>query len=1177
MQQQHQLFAQLLQQPKSASQPSQPTNSVPSNPEVIMDALSSSITEFRYEAESDVTFGAWFARYEDLFAQDASRLDDAAKVRLLIRKLGPAEYAREGFCNQQNGRRQRRKSKKWNKRTPVETRFVTINVCKVTQARKFVDLLIGNKKVRMQLDTGSDITVVGRSAWDQLGRPTLKPVGVCARTASGSQLQLDGEFTARVTIGDRTKVVVIRVIPAELQLLGADAIEQFQLGSVPMDHFCNAISTEALKWESKFPKMFSGSGLCTKANIQLRLKDNHRSVFCPKRPVAYAMQAIVEKELDRLQDLGVITRTDYSDWAAPIVVVRKQNGSIRICGDYSTGLNSALQSHEYPLPLPEDIFATLAQCQFFSKIDLSDAFLQVEINEQYRPLLTINTHRGLYHYNRLPPGIKIAPAAFQQLMDAMLAGLNRTSGYMDDVVVGGRTEREHDENLLNLFRRIEDYGFTIRAEKCAFKMTQIEYLGFIVDSQGLRPNPEKIAVIHELPAPRNVSEVRSFLGAVNYYGKFVPKMRDLRYPLDVLLKNESQFEWTRECEDAFRKFKEILASDLLLTHYDPNAEIVVSADASSVGLGATISHRFADGSMKVVQHASRALTKAEAGYSQIDREGLAIIFAVKKFHKMLYGRHFRLQTDHRPLLRIFGSNKGIPVYTANRLQRFALQLQLYDFSIEYVKTDQFGNADVLSRLIREHAKPDPEYIIASAELEEDVSSVVINCINLFPLHFRDVAKATESDPVLRQVTKYIMEGWPRDKSYGEDLARFFHRSEALSTFRGSILFGERVVIPRKLQRRCLEQLHEGHPGIQRMKAVARSYVYWPSIDRDIAEYVKTCHACAVASKSSPREKPVSWPATKKPWERIHIDYAGPVDGDYFLVMVDAHTKWPEVVRTCSTTTKATIAMMRGIFARFGYPETLVSDNGPQFVSSEFEDYCCRNGIDHVKTAPFHPQSNGQAERFVDTLKRKMQKIHEGGATREESLDIFLASYRMTPNPVVRNGQTPAEAMLGRKVRTALELLKPPSAEKEAPPVGDKRFGSGDAVYTKMYARNSWRWVPARIVRELGTVMFEVETEDRKVHRRHLNQLRERGAATPINAPSNTVEPNRLPLDLLIDPAPQETRPISPAGQQINTSDTVASPRPVPFVTSRRRQPIQEPRRSSRPRRPPRRLDEYRLN
>ncbi|XP_058170027.1 uncharacterized protein K02A2.6-like [Anopheles ziemanni] len=719
MQQQHQLFAQLLQQPKSASQPSQPTNSVPSNPEVIMDALSSSITEFRYEAESDVTFGAWFARYEDLFAQDASRLDDAAKVRLLIRKLGPAEYAREGFCNQQNGRRQRRKSKKWNKRTPVETRFVTINVCKVTQARKFVDLLIGNKKVRMQLDTGSDITVVGRSAWDQLGRPTLKPVGVCARTASGSQLQLDGEFTARVTIGDRTKVVVIRVIQADLQLLGADAIEQFQLGSVPMDHFCNAISTEALKWESKFPKMFSGSGLCTKANIQLRLKDNHRSVFCPKRPVAYAMQAIVEKELDRLQDLGVITRTDYSDWAAPIVVVRKQNGSIRICGDYSTGLNSALQSHEYPLPLPEDIFATLAQCQFFSKIDLSDAFLQVEINEQYRPLLTINTHRGLYHYNRLPPGIKIAPAAFQQLMDAMLAGLNRTSGYMDDVVVGGRTEREHDENLLNLFRRIEDYGFTIRAEKCAFKMTQIEYLGFIVDSQGLRPNPEKIAVIHELPAPRNVSEVRSFLGAVNYYGKFVPKMRDLRYPLDVLLKNESQFEWTRECEDAFRKFKEILASDLLLTHYDPNAEIVVSADASSVGLGATISHRFADGSMKVVQHASRALTKAEAGYSQIDREGLAIIFAVKKFHKMLYGRHFRLQTDHRPLLRIFGSNKGIPVYTANRLQRFALQLQLYDFSIEYVKTDQFGNADVLSRLIREHAKPDPEYIIASAELEED--------------------------------------------------------------------------------------------------------------------------------------------------------------------------------------------------------------------------------------------------------------------------------------------------------------------------------------------------------------------------------------------------------------------------------------------------------------------------
>ncbi|XP_041785652.1 uncharacterized protein K02A2.6-like isoform X1 [Anopheles merus] len=1200
MQQQQQLITQVLQQSQVTNQQSQtfPTQVIaPSNPELIIDALSGSITEFRYEAESEITFDTWFAHYEDLFAQDASRLDDAAKVRLLVRKLGPAEHARyasfilpsvpreipfdetgkklkalfgraetlvskrykclqptksrtedfvsfvcrvnrscvnfqlsamseeqfkclilvcglkddadadvrtrllsrieertdvtleqlsaecerisslkvdsamiatqaeeqilalrgrsnaqqqaskwkqrkqyqhtrnsdnvnkppgpcwlcgdahwasecsyalhkcrdcnvtghrEGFCNQQKRGNKKGKYKK-KKRTSVDMRTVTVNVCNVQQARKFVNIFINSNRVRLQLDTGSDITVIGRETWQQLGKPTLKPVTVHAKTASGSRLELDGEFEAQITIGDRTRSAVIRVMDSALHLLGADMIATFELGAVPMDQFCNKVEAEGVKWESRFPALFKGNGLCTKANVQIQLKPNHRSVFCPKRPVAYAMRATVDKELDRLEDLGVITPVDYSDWAAPIVVVRKQNGSVRICGDYSTGLNAALQSYEYPLPLPEDIFAKLAQCKYFSKIDLTDAFLQVQIKEEYRPLLTINTYRGLYHYNRLPPGIKIAPAAFQQLIDAMLSGLKCTSGYMDDVVVGGKTEREHDENLLNLFRRIKEYGFTIRAEKCSFKMPRIEYLGFVIDRQGLRPNPAKIDAILKMPAPTNVSEVRSFLGAVNYYGKFVPKMRELRYPLDALLKNDTKFVWTRESANAFNRFKDLLASDLLLTHYDPNAEIVVSADASSVGLGATISHRYADGSLKVVQHASRALTKAEANYSQIDREGLAIIFAVKKFHKMLFGRHFRLQTDHRPLLRIFGSHKGIPVYTANRLQRFALQLLMYDFTIEYVQTDKFGNADVLSRLIHEHAKPDPEYVIASAELENDVSSIASYCINIFPLNFRDVAKATESDPVLKKVYGYIMEGWPQNVAYAAELACFYHRSEALTTVRGCILFGERVVIPSKLQQRCLKQLHKGHPGIQRMKSKARSYVYWPSVDKDIMEHVKGCHACAIAAKTSPREKPVPWPATQKPWERIHIDFAGPIDGDYFLIVVDAFTKWPEVIRTRSTTSAATIAILRSIFARFGYPETMVSDNGPQFVSAEFSEYCSSRGVQHVTTAPFHPQSNGQAERFVDTFKRSMRKIQKGGTTQDEALDVFLASYRPTSN------------------------------------------------------------------------------------------------------------------------------------------------------------------------------------
>lgn len=243
------------------------------------------------------------------------------------------------------------------------------------------------------------------------------------------------------------------------------------------------------------------------------------------------------------------------------------------------------------------------------------------------------------------------------MIDTMLAGLPGTSGYLDDVIVGGKNAEEHQRNLHAVLQRIQEYGFTIRPEKCSFAQHQLGYLGLLLDRHGIRPDPIIIAAIKNMPPPKDLFGVRSFLGAINYYGKFVANMRTLRYPLDELLKNSSSFNWTSECQQAFDKFKEILSSDLLLTHYDPKHEIIVSADASSVGVGATISHRFPDGKIKVIQHASRALTAAEKGYSQPDREGLAIVYAVTKFHKFIFGRRFRLQTDHAPLLRIFGSKK----------------------------------------------------------------------------------------------------------------------------------------------------------------------------------------------------------------------------------------------------------------------------------------------------------------------------------------------------------------------------------------------------------------------------------------------------------------------------------------------------------------------------------------
>ncbi|XP_062703621.1 uncharacterized protein K02A2.6-like [Aedes albopictus] len=1177
---------------------------VPPNPEQILDSLASNIKEFRYEAESNVTFAAWYSRYDDLFEKDAARRDDEAKVRLLgvnkacvefelgklseeqfkcliyvcglksendveirtrlltkiednndvtleqlseecqrlfnlkhdsamiesatpygqvqaVRKFGGKRFNkrdrevkrsssdtgkkpntpcwlcgalhyvrdcsyrnhkcsdcgqfghREGYCE---SAKPRKPGHRRFRKPDVSSKVVVVDVCSVQQRRRFVSVGLSGTDIRLQLDTASDITVINRETWRKLGSPALTPATVNPRTASGNILSLDGEFECDVTIGESTRREVIRVTEKQILLLGSNLVDSFNLWSVPMDTFCchvsgSPTSTAALK--STFPKVFSDQlGLCSKTKVKLELKESVRPVFCPKRPVAYAMYDAVDQKLDRREKLDIITPVDYSEWAAPIVVVRKANGSIRICGDYSTGLNAALQPNQYPLPLPDDIFAKLSGCTVFSQIDLSDAFLQVEVDEQHRKLLTINTHRGLYSYNRLPPGVKVAPGAFQQLIDTMLAGLECTSGYLDDVIIGGKTEEEHDRNLRAALKRIQEFGFTIREDKCTFRKQQVQYVGHVVDSRGLRPDPAKIEAITKLPPPTDVSGVRSFLGAINYYGKLVPNMRKLRYPLDNLLKADAKFKWTPECQQEFEQFKRILSSDLLLTHYDPKREIIVSADASSVELGATISHKFPDGTVKVVQHASRALTKAEQGYSQPDREGLAIVFAVTNLCSGSSGPRKVYQST---LPTAFNASPSICCCTTST-------------------SNTFGNADLLSRLINQHAKPDEDYVIASVNLEEDLRSVISSSRKMLPLHFRAVAQSTQADPLLRQVYHHVQNGWPQSKLAGPDLQRFQSRQESLSVVSHVCGTARHPSLHRK---RCLEQFHRGHPGMQRMKALARSYAYWPSMDTDITDFVRACQQCASVARSPPHSPPMPWPKATAPWQRVHVDYAGPIEGEYYLLAVDSFSKWPEIVQTTRITSAVTVSILRGLFARLGMPATLVSDNGTQFTSAEFAEFCTSNGIEHLTTAPFHPQSNGQAERFVDTFKRAVKKIREGRGSMQEALDIFLLTYRSTPNRALPDQKSPSEVMFGRKIRTCLELLRPPPVRTPVPTSNNSKqprsFHRDDPVYAKLHIRNGWKWVPGKIIEKIGDVMYNVWVENRRMLRSHINQLRSRMA------------------------------------------------------------------------------------
>ena len=612
-----------------------------------------------------------------------------------------------------------------------------------------------------------------------------------------------------------------------------------------------------------------------------------------------------------------------------------------------------------------------------------------------------------------------------------------------------------------------------------------------------------------MPIPKNLKTLRLFLGLVSHYSSFLPELHQVRGPLNQLLKKDMPWNWSVQCQASFEKITSLISSDLLLTNYDPSLEISLTTDAPEYGIGAVISHIFPDGSQKAIAHASRSMTSREKNYGQIEKEGLAIVFAVKHFHKMLYGRDFILVTDHKPLISIFGSKKGIPVCTANRLQRWATTVLGYNFTIKYLSTDNIGHADALSRLISSQRTIPEDVVISTVSVEPDILAVFATTIRALPVTANLIKEATTSDPILQIVLKYICTKWPM-KVTDAKLQAFHRRKSSLSVVEGCILFGERVVVPASLQGRVLKQFHSGHQGINRMKALARSYVYWPNIDTQLEHLVNNCTKCQLAAKAPRKNTLCSWPIPDSPWTRIHVDFAGPIKGHQYLILVDSFSKWPEIFQMKYITSENTILKLQEVFSRFGTPETLVSDNGTSFTSAKFSDFCKVNGINHIRTPPYSPASNGQVERFVDTFKRSLHKL-EGEGTPPEVLQIFLSTYRATPNPRTPKGDSPAEALMNRKIRLPVDTIRPrPNSVKTTDTKMEKQYNKhhgaihrmftpSQSVLAKDYRNGKEKWTLGHIVRRSGKTVYDVQVES-SIWVRHANQLRT----------------SHLPMDILCD-------------------------------------------------------------
>ncbi|UYV81492.1 K02A2.6-like, partial [Cordylochernes scorpioides] len=946
-----------------------------------------------------------------------------------------------------------------------------------------MELKVEGNFIKFEMDTGSGLTLISEKDFkNSLQHLKLEKASIIVRTYDGTVVPILGKINVKVECQDITYKLRALVVKGEKRaLMGREWINRLKLGCFAVKHMPVEITIEEILKENQ--ALFVETTEPIKGfTFSVNMCDVN-PIFHKARPVPFAIRPAVTEALDKMVAKGYLCEVASSKWATPVVVVPKKNKEIRICCDFKVTLNKYLDTAAYPLPTQQDLFSTLAKGKYFSKLDLRNAYLQLEVDPGTRPLLTINTHKGLFRFKRMPFGLANAPSYFQSVMDRVLSGIGGVICYIDDVLIATASIEEHLALLKTIFARLAKYNIKLKKEKCLFLQKEIEYLGHLVTEEGIRPLDHKVQAIQKAKTPTNISELRSFLGLVNFYGKFIPNLPELLKPLHELLHKKRPWVWTKECGEAIDKCKNSITSERVLVPYDATLPLCLATDASQIGVGAVLSH-IIEGQERPIMFASRTLSVAEQNYSQIEKEALAIIYGVTKFHQFIYGRKFILITDHKPLVTILGSRSGIPTLSTSRLQRWALILSAYTYDIKFRRTQDHGNADLLSR-----------FPVGCEEIPRLNNVYALSYVEELPITAEEIATETEKDEVLSLAKFYTQQGWP--EKVADHLRPYFQRKLELTVDGECLVWGMRVVIPPSLRIKMLNCLHETHSGMNKMKAVARSHFWWPNLDTQIEFLVNKCRSCQQSQDGPNKGKWQPWKWSTRPWQRIHIDFANK-ENINLLIVVDSHSKWIEAIPMRETTTRKTIEQLRRLFSSYGLPEELVSDNGPQFTGSEMKGFLEGNGIKQTLIPAYHPQSNGLAERAVRTIKTALDKNKRKiGDTIQDTLSKVLLAYRSTPH--VTTGKTPSELFIGRALRTRVSLIHPSLASRVSDQQArqmkyDRRthleeFQIDDLVWCKNF-RGGDKWIPGKIVGKKGTRVYTILIHG-QVKAYHRDQIRKR--------------------------------------------------------------------------------------
>lgn len=884
-----------------------------------------------------------------------------------------------------------------------------------------VVLRIQDVNMNFKIDSGADVSAIGTKHLKMLNNISLDNTKSNLRGAAKSQLNVKGKF--RTDLIWKNKIIksdIFIIENLEDPLLGKPAIENFglltRINEIKKHENASGETDDVIeelniKPEEDFPQLFKGLGKL-KGQYKIVLVRNTKpyAISCPRR-LAIPLYKPLKDELKLLQEQDVIFPVDEpTEYCAGIVVRPKENGNIRLCVDY-TELNKNICRSRYQLPSVEECLAQIGSSRYFSKLDANKGYFQLPLDEESKLLTTFITPFGRYAFNRMPMGIACASEVYQKKMHSIIEGIEGVINCQDDILISGITQEEHNRRLHMVLSKMVEEGVTLNKGKCKFAVEECNFLGHIISKKGVKPCPNKIKAIIEMPSPSDITTVRSFMGMINYHLKFLPNLANITKPIRDLLKikrsdNNKKIQWTEECENVFKEIKSYLVNPPTLTLFDPNKKIRVSADASSYGLGGVIEQFEVETKQwKPLSYASRSLTPTEMNYAQIEKEALALTWACEKFAMYLDGlRNFELRTDHQPLTSILG-NKAIADLTA-RLQRFRLRLSRFSYEVKHVPGKFLHTADVLSRAPLSASSD--EHI----EEEKKVQCMVSAQIQSLPISdtlLREIQKHQENDDTFNLLKQYTQDGWPQKKIYLDDDVRAFYTYRGELGFQNNLLMkGHRIVIPGNLRNEMLKRLHQGHLGIEKCRNRARESIWWPGISSRIKIMVEQCPEC-IQQRINCTQPLIPMEIPKNPWEIVAVDLFTVKNQDYMLT-IDYFSRYPEVTTLRSTTSRAIITHLKVIFARFGIPKLLKSDNGPQFDSEEFRQFSKNWGFQHVTSSPHAHWSNGMAEAGVKIVKNIIIK--------SDDPILGLMAYRSTPT---ETGHSPAQLLFGRRIRTMIPI------------------------------------------------------------------------------------------------------------------------------------------------------------